>query len=117
VNTDVAQKETEEAEVKTLSENHQWLKPTLAQIVSDTTGRLKMARCYKGGHSWMRPQDPVFVLKRAAVGGFSPNELYLLPIFIWLPHYLPGHPDSFKCECGAKLILHGKSFSACFKPC
>ncbi|KAJ7843185.1 hypothetical protein B0H14DRAFT_3689822 [Mycena olivaceomarginata] len=83
VNADVAQKETEELEAKTLSENHQWLKTTLSQI------------------------DPVFVLERAAVGGFSPNELYLLPIFIWLPHYLPGHPDSFKCECGAKLILHG----------
>ncbi|KAJ7812191.1 hypothetical protein B0H14DRAFT_3753374 [Mycena olivaceomarginata] len=103
VNADVAQKETE----KTLSENHQWLKTTLAQIVNDTTSRLKMPRCYKDGHFWVRPQDPVFVLKRAAVGGFSPNELYLLPIFIWLPHHLPGHPDSFKCECGAKLILHG----------
>ncbi|KAJ7848498.1 hypothetical protein B0H14DRAFT_2583015 [Mycena olivaceomarginata] len=33
VNADVAQKETEEAEVKTLSENHQWLKTTLAQII------------------------------------------------------------------------------------
>ncbi|KAJ7829175.1 hypothetical protein B0H14DRAFT_3144049 [Mycena olivaceomarginata] len=107
VNADVAQKETEESEAKTLSENHRWLKTTLSQIVNDTTGRLKMPRCYKDGHFWVRPQDPVFVLERAAVGGFSPNELYLLPIFIWLPHYLPGHPDSFKCECGAKLILHG----------
>jgi hypothetical protein len=92
VNTDVAQKETEEAEVKTLSENHQWLKPTLAQIVSDTTGRLKMARCYKDGHSWMRPQDPVFVLKRAAVGGFSPNlpstNIHLVTtLFAWPPRF------------------------------
>ncbi|KAJ7306952.1 hypothetical protein DFH08DRAFT_824451 [Mycena albidolilacea] len=87
VNADVAQKETEELEAKALSENHQWLKTTLAQIV--------------------RPQDPVFVLKHAAVSGFSPNELYLLPIFVWLPHYFPGRPDSFNCECGAKLILHG----------
>jgi hypothetical protein len=115
-NADVAQKETEESEAKTLSKNHQWLKTTLSQIVIDTTGRLKMPRCYKDGHFWVRPQDPVFVLKCAAVGGFSPNELYLLTIFIWLPHYLPGHPDSFKCECGVKLILHGKSFSARFKP-
>ncbi|KAJ7363014.1 hypothetical protein DFH08DRAFT_800015 [Mycena albidolilacea] len=99
VNTDVAQKETEELEAKALSENHQWLKTTLAQIVNDTTSRLKILCCYKDGHFWVRRQDPVFVLKHAA--------LYLLPIFVWLPHYLPGHPDSFKCECGAKLILHG----------
>ncbi|KAJ7849125.1 hypothetical protein B0H14DRAFT_3452708 [Mycena olivaceomarginata] len=92
VNADVAQKETEESEAKALSENHQWLKTTLAQI---------------DGHFWVRPQDPVFVLKHAAVSGFSPNELYLLPIFVWLPHYLPGRPDSFNCECGANLILHG----------
>jgi hypothetical protein len=38
VNADVAQKETEESEAKTLSENHQWLKTTLSQIVNNTTG-------------------------------------------------------------------------------
>ncbi|KAJ7364240.1 hypothetical protein DFH08DRAFT_798620 [Mycena albidolilacea] len=107
VNADVAQKETEESEAKALSGNHEWLKTTLAQIVNDTTSCLKMLCCYKDRHFWVRPQDPVFVLKHAAVSSFSPNELYLLPIFVWLPHYLPGRPDSFKCECGAKLILHG----------
>jgi hypothetical protein len=110
VNAEVAQKETEEAEPKVLSENHQWLKTTLAQIVKDTTGRLKMPRCYKDGHFWVRPVDPVFALKRAAVSGFAPTGLYLLPIFVWLPHFLPGRPDSFKCECGARLILNGKFF-------
>ncbi|KAJ7356836.1 hypothetical protein DFH08DRAFT_1048015 [Mycena albidolilacea] len=107
VNAEVAQKEMEEAEPKVLSENHQWLKTTLAQIVDDTTGRLKMPRCYKDGHFWVRPVDPVFALKRAAASGFAPTGLYLLPIFVWLPHFLPGRPDSFKCECGTRLILNG----------
>ncbi|KAJ7333477.1 hypothetical protein DFH08DRAFT_966299 [Mycena albidolilacea] len=106
-NAELAQKETEEAEPKSLSENHQWLKTTLAQIVKDTNGRLKMPRCYKDGQFWVRPRDPVFALKRAAVYGFSPASLYLLPIFVWLPHFLPGRPDSFKCECGASIILNG----------
>ncbi|KAJ7789775.1 hypothetical protein B0H14DRAFT_2626846 [Mycena olivaceomarginata] len=106
-NAELVQKETEEAEPKSLSENHQWLKTTLAQIVKDTNGRLKMPRCYKDGQFWVRPRDPVFALKRAAVHGFSPASLYLLPIFVWLPHFLPGRPDSFKCECGASIILNG----------
>jgi hypothetical protein len=110
VNTEVAQKETEEAEPKVLSENHQWLKTTLAQIVNNTTGRFKMPRCYKDGHFWVHPVDPVFALKRAAVSGFAPTGLYLLPIFVWLPHFLPGRPDSFKCECGTRLILNGKFY-------
>ncbi|KAJ7301052.1 hypothetical protein DFH08DRAFT_827905 [Mycena albidolilacea] len=106
-NAELAQKETEEAEPKSLSENHQWLKTTLAQIVKDTNGRLKMPRCYKDGQFWVRPRDPVFALKCAAAHGFSPASLYLLPIFVWLPHFLPGRPDSFKCECGASIILNG----------
>jgi hypothetical protein len=57
----------------------------------------------------VRPRDPVFALRRAAVHGFSPASLYLLPIFVWLPHFLPGRPDSFKCECGASIILNGRS--------
>ncbi|KAJ7858529.1 hypothetical protein B0H14DRAFT_2577736 [Mycena olivaceomarginata] len=76
VNTNIAQKEMEHLEAKTLSENHQWLKTTLPQIVNDTTGRLAL-------------------LQGCSI------------FYIWLPHYLPGHPDSFKCECGVKLILHG----------
>ncbi|KAJ7195718.1 hypothetical protein B0H12DRAFT_1169101 [Mycena haematopus] len=107
MNTDIAQKETEAAEVKILSENHQWLKTTLDQIVKDTNGRLKMPRCYKDGHFWVRPIDPVFALKHAAVSGFSPRSLYLHPIFVWLPHFLPGRPDFFKCECGVSLCLNG----------
>ncbi|KAJ7708598.1 hypothetical protein B0H14DRAFT_3525378 [Mycena olivaceomarginata] len=67
VNAEVARKETEEAEPKVLSENHQWLKTTLAQIVKDTTSQLKMPRCYKDGHFWVHPVDPVFALKRAAL--------------------------------------------------
>ena len=80
----------------------------LHEIVKDTTGPLKMPRCYKDGQFWVRPIDPVFTLQRAAVHGFSPKGLYLLAIFVWLPCFLPGRPDSFKCECGAKVILHGK---------
>ncbi|KAF8177325.1 hypothetical protein K438DRAFT_1770092 [Mycena galopus ATCC 62051] len=63
VNAEIAQKETEEAEVKILSENHQWLQTTLDQIVKDTNGRLKMSRCYKNGQFWVQPIDPVFALK------------------------------------------------------
>ncbi|KAJ7897563.1 hypothetical protein B0H14DRAFT_2557564 [Mycena olivaceomarginata] len=51
-NTELTQKETEEAGPKSLSENHQWLKTILAQIVKDTNGRLKMLRCYKDGQFW-----------------------------------------------------------------
>ncbi|KAJ7323367.1 hypothetical protein DFH08DRAFT_817938 [Mycena albidolilacea] len=51
-NAKLAQKETEEAEPKSLSENHQWLKTTLAQIVKDTNGWLKMPRCYKDEQFW-----------------------------------------------------------------
>ncbi|KAJ6556034.1 hypothetical protein B0H19DRAFT_1262151 [Mycena capillaripes] len=55
------------------SVNTEWLKTTLAQIVKDTTGQLKMPRCYKDGHFWVRPIDPVFALN--ARGGLDTAEL------------------------------------------
>ncbi|KAJ6465338.1 hypothetical protein C8R45DRAFT_939546 [Mycena sanguinolenta] len=105
VNAEVVQNEV--AEVKILSENHQWIQNTLNKIESEIGSKLKMPRCYKKGYLWVHPIDPVFALDRAAVSKFCPRELYLLPIFVWLPNFLPGHPDSFKCECGVKLNLHG----------
>ncbi|KAJ7832636.1 hypothetical protein B0H14DRAFT_2591914 [Mycena olivaceomarginata] len=61
-NAELVQKETEEAEPKSLFENHQWLKTTLAQIIKDTNGWLKMPCCYKDGQFWVCPRDSVFAL-------------------------------------------------------
>jgi hypothetical protein len=107
-NAELAQAETEEAEVKALSANHQWLKANLDQIIKDTEGPGKpRPNCYKNGELWIRPIDPIFALEQAGTRGLTPADLYLLPIFVWLPFCLPGHPDTFKCECGVKLIRHG----------
>lgn len=107
-NAELAQTETEEAEVKALSANHQWLKANLAKIIKETDGPGKpRPNCYKNGELWIRPIDPVFALEQDGTSGLMPVDLYLLPIFVWLPFCLPGHPEAFKCECGMKLIRHG----------
>ncbi|KAJ7246078.1 hypothetical protein C8J57DRAFT_1241863 [Mycena rebaudengoi] len=107
-NAEWAQTETEEAEVQALSANHQWLKANLAKIIKETDGPGKpRPNCYKNGELWIRPIDPVFALEQAGTSGLTPADLYLLPIFVWLPSCLPGHPEAFKCECGMKLIRHG----------
>ncbi|KAF8188817.1 hypothetical protein K438DRAFT_1764076 [Mycena galopus ATCC 62051] len=96
VSAEMAQKEATDAEVTVVeSANHQWLKATLDQIINDTVVRRKLPHCYRNGQFWVRPIDPVFALDRAAITGFLPTILYLLPIFVWLPMFLPGHPDSF----------------------
>ncbi|KAJ7859159.1 hypothetical protein B0H14DRAFT_2577330 [Mycena olivaceomarginata] len=59
------------------------------------------------GHFWVHPIDPVFALKRAAVSGFAPTGLYLLPIFVWLPHFLPGRPDFIQVRMWYKAYLNG----------
>ncbi|KAF9059130.1 hypothetical protein BDP27DRAFT_1431786 [Rhodocollybia butyracea] len=38
---------------------------------------------------------------------FSPDPLCLQPIFVWLPEYLPGRPDYYKCKCGGHLTGNG----------
>jgi hypothetical protein len=104
-NAELAQTETEEAEVKALSANHQWLKANLAKIIKETDGPGKpRPNCYKNGELWIRPIDPVFALEQAGTSGLMLVDLYLLPIFVWLPFCLPGHPEAFKCECDMKII-------------
>lgn len=107
-NAEWAQTETEEAEVQALSANHQWLKANLAKIIKETDGPGKpRPNCYINGELWIRPIDSVFALEQAGTSGLTPADLYLPPIFVWLPFCLPGHPEAFKCECGMKLIRHG----------
>ncbi|KAJ7762431.1 hypothetical protein B0H14DRAFT_3165638 [Mycena olivaceomarginata] len=52
--------------------------------------------CYKWGDFYDRPPHPVFALGR----GLDPTVVYHRKVFVWLPNYLPGHPDRFKCTCG-----------------
>ncbi|KAJ7850910.1 hypothetical protein B0H14DRAFT_2581722 [Mycena olivaceomarginata] len=62
---------------------------------------------YREDQLWIYPKDPIFALQEAATTGvYSPDMLYLLPIFLWLPDDLPGHPDRFHCECGEALNKH-----------
>ncbi|THU89458.1 hypothetical protein K435DRAFT_865242 [Dendrothele bispora CBS 962.96] len=56
--------------------------------------------CYAAGTFWIYPRDPIFALDAAfkAEGFCSPVELYHLPVFVWLPTFLPGTPESFYCS-------------------
>ncbi|KAJ7189529.1 hypothetical protein GGX14DRAFT_609136 [Mycena pura] len=59
--------------------------------------------CYTRGDFYDRPPHPVFALGR----GSDPTVVYRREIFVWLPQYLPGHPDRFKCTCGMPLSRKG----------
>ncbi|CAK5273589.1 unnamed protein product [Mycena citricolor] len=67
----------------------------------------KMPSCYKNGQLYDRPPHPIFTLHRQGThgcsGGLNPSPLYLRKTFIWLPMYLPGHPEKFICTCGRLL--------------
>ncbi|KAJ7845196.1 hypothetical protein B0H13DRAFT_2286195 [Mycena leptocephala] len=77
-NAELVQTETEEAEVKALSANHQWLKANLAKIIKDTEGPGNpRPNCYKNGELWICPIDPVFALEQAGTRGLTPADLYL----------------------------------------
>ncbi|KAK6974250.1 hypothetical protein R3P38DRAFT_2812166 [Favolaschia claudopus] len=39
--------------------------------------------------------------------GLNADSLYQRKVFIWMPHLLPGSPDSFKCHCGNILVRNG----------
>ncbi|KAF8146564.1 hypothetical protein K438DRAFT_1944507 [Mycena galopus ATCC 62051] len=52
--------------------------------------------CYQGGDFYDRPPHPVFALGRS----LDLTTVYHRKIFVWLPNFLPGHPDHFKCTCG-----------------
>ncbi|RDB23206.1 Werner syndrome ATP-dependent helicase [Hypsizygus marmoreus] len=66
--------------------------------------------CYKNGTFWIHPKDPLFALNatRNSPSGYSPTELYYLPIFVWLPEFLPGRPDYLRCaKCSGHLTRDG----------
>ncbi|KAG6877503.1 hypothetical protein C0992_009828 [Termitomyces sp. T32_za158] len=66
--------------------------------------------CYKTGTFWIYPRDTLFALHTSEISalGYSPTELYHLPVFVWLPAVLPGCPDIFRCtKCGHHLVRKG----------
>ncbi|KAJ7678102.1 hypothetical protein DFH06DRAFT_1422622 [Mycena polygramma] len=98
--------EQQSAETTSDSVNDQWLNTTLETVKKEIV-KVKQPQVYKDGQLWIYPKDPIFVLQEAATTGvYSPDALYQLPIFLWLPDYLPGHPDRFHCECGEALNKH-----------
>ncbi|KAF9016590.1 hypothetical protein BDP27DRAFT_1440666 [Rhodocollybia butyracea] len=105
-NAAAAKAETEDSEVVEHSVNHQWLldyRNTLQREIH----QYNMPRCYKENQSIVYPPHPVFALHNASRTVFSPDPLCLRPIFVWLPVFLPGHPDHYKCECGQNLSMNG----------
>ncbi|KAJ6505608.1 hypothetical protein DFH09DRAFT_1289251 [Mycena vulgaris] len=98
--------EQKNAEAAVDSVNDQWLATTLEKVQKEIDNH-GQPRVYREGQLWIYPKDPIFALREAAsTGVYSPDALYLLPIFLWLPDYLPGHPDRFHCECGEALNKH-----------
>ncbi|KAJ7869047.1 hypothetical protein B0H13DRAFT_2280851, partial [Mycena leptocephala] len=94
------------AEATSKSVNAQWLETTL-ETVKKQISKHEQPHAYKDWQLWIYPKDPIFALRDAATTGvYSPDALYQLPIFLWLPDYLPGHPDRFPCECGEPLNKH-----------
>ncbi|KAL0956751.1 hypothetical protein HGRIS_002870 [Hohenbuehelia grisea] len=51
----------------------------------------KRPDCYRERTFWVRPRDPIFALDHAwaTTPRFSPTELYHLPVFVWLPDFIP----------------------------
>ncbi|KAJ7511032.1 hypothetical protein B0H11DRAFT_2402639 [Mycena galericulata] len=98
--------EQQSAETTSKSVNAQWLETAL-ETVKKQVSKHEQPQVYKDGQLWIYPKDPIFALRDAATTGvYSPDALYQLPIFLWLPDYLPGHPDRFNCECGEALNKH-----------
>ncbi len=64
--------------------------------------------CYQRGQLFDYAIHPIFALKRAGLVEFTPNRLYERDVFVWLPLYLPGCPQKFKCTCGKQLLKRGK---------
>jgi hypothetical protein len=100
--------EQQNAEAAADSVNDQWLATTLEKVQKEIQNH-GQPRVYRERQLWIYPKDPIFALREAAsTGVYSPDALYLLPIFLWLPDYLPGHPDRFHCECGEALNKHSE---------
>lgn len=106
-----AEEEAEDEEVKSGV-----LEEYLEKVFSDIKSQIEhytSPQCYRNGTFWIRPRDPVFGLQASqkTAAGLSPNVLYHLDVFVWIPHLLPGSPAGgfkFKCpDCGAGMILNG----------
>ncbi|KAJ7635433.1 hypothetical protein B0H17DRAFT_1217277 [Mycena rosella] len=103
--------EQQNAETAADSVNDQWLATTLEKVQKEIQ-MPGQPRVYREGQLWIYPKDPIFALQEAATTGvYSPDVLYLLPIFLWLPDHLPGHPDHFHCECGEALNKHSHNMN------
>jgi hypothetical protein len=100
--------EQQSAETTSKSVNAQWLETAL-EMVKKQISKHEQPQVYKDGQLWIYPKDPIFALRDAATTSvYSPDALYQLPIFLWLPDYLPGHPDRFHRECGDPLNKHSQ---------
>jgi len=110
----VAQEETQASEPQETSAIQEYLSAALLQIKKDIRN-YQQPGCYKRGDFFLRPKHPVFVLHEAAKKGLQPDRLCSRNIFVWLPSYLPGAPDSFKCTCGGHLTKNGRFSIWC--PC
>ncbi|KAF9065307.1 hypothetical protein BDP27DRAFT_1424992 [Rhodocollybia butyracea] len=105
-NAEAAEAETKDSEVRERSVNHQYLLD-YRNSLQKQVAKYGTPKCYKEGQFFVHPPHPVFALHQAAHTSFSPDPLCLCPIFVWLPQYLPGRPDLYKCECGSYLTLNG----------
>ncbi|KAF9052488.1 hypothetical protein BDZ89DRAFT_1032535 [Hymenopellis radicata] len=85
---------------------HQYLRSVKQRIVTEIE-KHGQPSCYEDGDFYHRPRHPVFALQSSATTEFTPDVLYERDVFVWLPHLLPGHPDTFRCECGMHLSKHG----------
>ncbi|KAG6818808.1 hypothetical protein H0H93_001463 [Arthromyces matolae] len=89
----------------------------LRGIVDKLKGEIQKSgqpQCYQKGTFWINPRDPLFALHATKTRGYSPTELYHLPIFVWLPDCLPGRPDYFYCKnCNHKhhLVRNGWNYN------
>ena len=63
--------------------------------------------CYQQGDSFHWTKHAVFILHDAALKGLQPDHLCARDIFVWLPPFLPGAPNYFKCTCGGHLTKNG----------
>lgn len=108
-NAEAAEVENKESEIKECSVNHQYLLD-YRNGLRKQIAKYGMPKCYKDGQFYVHPPHPVFALHQAARTSFSPDPLCIRSIFVWLPDYLPGCPDSYRCECGSHLTMNGMTF-------
>ncbi|KAJ3830941.1 hypothetical protein F5878DRAFT_668137 [Lentinula raphanica] len=106
-NARIAEQETIASELPERSVIHQHL-VDYRNSLRKQLEQYGMPKCYKERQFIVHPPHPVFALHDAASRtAFNPNTLCLRPIFVWLPEYLPGRPDRFKCRCGGNLTMNG----------